>query len=521
MESIDGELQGLLSQLAKWYMLEGNREKLTDQSLRACSDMLGDSELLALQKFINFLCRVRTLSHQPTDAYRPRSPATPIPRHSNPFTPESSTHHLEIEDEAVQRQRASRQVFLASEIHLNPQGQQDQSRYMGYVEEIEDDNARAYNESKERAPSLEALPNTAAINRNLDGIIHTDARKLGIAPGISSTLDQRQASSLTTDPNPEAESNTESIDGSDRANSLPGGTPEPLSQTPTSSLATDPNSHTEEAPVRDSSEENINSAGDAGSSSFNSLLESPRESRIPRSEDSFRAGFTQFPAAFPVNQLASPAILHLDTPLPKGPTALVSLAQVDISRLLLQKHDTGYFVTTELGFGINAMKEDILQSLEGQSLGPCEIEIPHPLYDALQKCREDPDYFLRQVGVANSHQDSAKGAVARIFEKSFQITRSAQLMPLYERLTLYALYNLVVKKGYHDGEHFRFGQLARLVQDIKSELSDDDNLEVGKLRGAIQRLVLEGKELSRIIRCHFNNNPGYLMALPVSLTANK
>lgn len=521
MESIDGELQGLLSQLAKWYMLEGNREKLTDQSLGACSDMLGDSELLALQKFVNILCRVRNLSHQPTDAYRPRSPATPIPRYSNPYTPDSSTQHLEIEDEAVQRQRASRQVFLASEIHLNPPDQQDQSRYMAYVEEAEDENAWVHNESEERAPSSQALPNTAAISRNLDEINHTDAWKLGIAPGISSTLDQSQASSLTTDPNPQVESNTEWIEDSDQANNLSGGTPSPLSQTPTSSLATDPNSHTEEAPVRDSSEENINYAGDAGYPSFNSTLESPRESRIPRSEDSFRAGFTQFPAVFPVDQLASPAILHSDTPLPKGPTALVSLAQVDVSRLLLQKHDTGYFVTTELGFGINAMKENILQTLEGQSLGPCEIEIPHPLYDALQKCREDPDYFLHQVGIVNSHQASAKGAVARIFEKSFQISRSAQLMPLYERLTLYALYNLVVKKGYHDGEHFRFGQLARLVQDIKSELSDDDSLEDGKLRGAIQRLVLEGKELSRIIRCHFNNNPGYLMALPVSLTANK
>jgi hypothetical protein len=475
MNFIDGELQDLLSQLAKWYMLKENREKLTDQSLGACSDMLGDPELLALQKFINTLCRVRTLSHQPNDAYLLRSPATPITRHSNPYTPDSSTQHLEIEDEAVQRQRTSPQ----------------------------------------------ALPNTAAINRNLDGINHTVAWKPGIAPGISSTLDQSQASSLTPVPNSQVESNTEWIEVGDQANSLSEGTPSPLSQTPTSSLATNPDSHAEEAPVGESSEEIIDSATDAGYSSFNSTLEHPCESRIPRSEDSFRAGFTQFPAPCPVDQLASPAILHSDTPLPKGPTALVSLAQVDISRLLLQRHDTGYFVTTELGFGINAPKEKILQTLEGQSLGPCEIEIPHPLYDALQKCRENPDYFLHHVGIVNSHQASAKGAVARIFEKSFQISRSAQLMPLYERLTLYALYNLVVKKGYHDGEHFRFGQLARLVQDIKSELSDNDNFEDGKLRGAIQRLVLEGKELSRIIRCHFNNNPGYLMALPVSLTANK
>ncbi|KAJ6019753.1 hypothetical protein N7499_003157 [Penicillium canescens] len=478
--------------------------------------MLGDSELLALQRFIDFLCRARTLSHQPTESYRPRSPVTPILCHSNPFTPESSTQRLDVEDEAAQRQRACREDFRTSEIYPN---HQDQRRYMAYVEDAEGENSWAHYELEGRPPLSQALANSTAINRKLVERDHTDAWKFGIAPGISSTSDQSQGSSLTTDPNPQVEFITDGIEDSGQANSLSRGTTSPFNQTPTSSLATDLGSHAEEASVINFSEDDINSASDGGYSSPRHTLENRRENSIPSSENSFRSGFAQCPILLPIDQLASPATLPLDTPLSKGPTALLSLAQVDISGLLLQKHDTGYFVTTESGFGIKAIKENILQTLEGQSLGPCEIEISHPLYDALQKCREDPDYFLRQVGI--SHQASAKGAVARIFEKSFQITRTAQLMPLYERLTLYALYNLVVKKGYHDGEQFRFGQLARLVQDIKSELSDDDSLEDGKLRNTIQRLVLEGKELSRIIRRHFNNNPGYLMALPVSLTANK
>jgi hypothetical protein len=180
--------------------------------------------------------------------------------------------------------------------------------------------------------------------------------------------------------------------------------------------------------------------------------------------------------------------------------------------LQLQKHEGTWLFSKESEQ--SAPYDEILDSEDGRSLGPCEIRIAQEAFTQLDSCNGSVHDFLKKI---NAHEVMGMSPVTRACWRSLKANSSLCLIKFYGRFALYVFYELLVSNGYHNGEAFRRGQLQTLVQQLNLEAPED--MKVNKQH--VGRLADIGKKLHCMIKDHFFGDPGYLFALPISLSNDR